>query len=179
MSLITSVGAPELPTSATDPAAVSAAVASPDSPITAAPVPVPATVPVTTVKAPNTTFAKYAALLFTALITIGSAAQILPAHHTQGDLVQFGIVAAGAIGAVFAGIVSKGPWPGILKTGIAIVAAVLTVLQPYLANGGQVQNISATNWIIFGVAVLNAVAVEFGIQIRTTANQKTEENLLK
>lgn len=166
------------PTSSADPAAIAAAVASTENTLTSAPV-IPATVPVTQVKAPNTTFAKYAALLFTALITIGSAAQILPAHHTQGDLVQFGIVTAGAIGAVFAGIVSKGPWPGILKTGIAIVAAILTVLQPFLANGAQVQNITPTQWIIFGVAVLNAVAIEFGIQIRTTANQKTEENLLK
>lgn len=153
-------------------------LSSTDAP-TRADVSIPATVPVTQVKAPNTTFAKYAALLFTALITIGSAAQILPDHHSQGDLVQFGIVAAGAIGAVFAGIITKGAWPGILKTGIAIVAAILTVLQPYLANGAQVQSITATQWIIFGVAVLNAVAIELGIQIRTTANQKTEENLLK
>ncbi|WP_243063176.1 hypothetical protein [Humibacter sp. RRB41] len=161
------------------PAAVEIAPTSAPDTAVSIPAVVTGDVAVQPAKPVNTTFAKYSALLFTALITIGSAAQILPAHHTQGDLVQFGILAAGAIGAVFAGIVSKGPWPGILKTGIAIIAAVLTILQPYLANGASITSISPTNWIVFGVAALNAVAVEFGIQIRTTADAKVAENLLK
>lgn len=165
-------------TSNQDPEAVSAAIASPESPITTALAPVPAVVPVTSVKAPNTTFARYAAVLFTAIITVGSAAQILPGHHSTQDLVQFGIILAGAIGTALSSV-TTGPWPGIFKTGFASLAAILTLLVPYLANGASLSSITATNWIVFGVAAANALATELGVDIRVKANQKTEENLLK
>lgn len=165
-------------TSNTDTEAVAAAVASPVSPITTAPAPVPASVPVTAVKAPNTTFARYATVLFTALITIGSASQILPEHHTTQDLVQFGIILAGAIGTVLSSV-TTGPWPGIFKTGFASLAAILTLLVPYLANGADLGSITTTNWIVFGVAAANAIATELGVDIRVNANSKVEENLLK
>ena len=176
MSLATS-GA-TAPTSNTDPAAVAAAIASPNNTLTKPPV-IPATVPVTAVKAPNATFARYATVLFTAIITIGSAAQILPAHHTAADLIQFGVVVAGAVGAIFSRVNLRGWWPGVFKTGAASLAAVGTLLVPYLAGGASFTSITPTNWIIFGVAAVQAVAVEMGVQIRTTANLKTEENLLK
>ena len=176
MSGFLATGAP-LPTSNTDSAAVAATVASPDNTLTTAPV-IASTVPVTTVKAPNTTFARYATVLFTALITIGSASQILPAHHTTQDLVQFGIILAGAIGTVLSSV-TTGPWPGIFKTGFASLAAILTLLVPYLANGASLSSITTTNWIVFGVAAANALATELGVDIRVKANAKTEENLLK
>lgn len=166
-----------LPTSSTDPVAAAAAVASPANTLTTAPV-IPATVPVTQVKAPNTTFARYAAILLPALLTVGSAAQILPAHHTTQDLVQFGILLAGAFGTALSSV-TTGPWPGIFKTGSAALAAVLTLLVPYLANGASFASITPTNWLVFGVAAANALATELGVDIRVVANQKTEENLLK
>lgn len=138
----------------------------------------PATVPVTSVKPVNATFARYATVLFTAILTIGSAAQILPGHHTTQDLVQFGIILAGAIGTALSSV-TTGPWPGIFKTGSASLAAVLTLLVPYLANGASFSSITATNWVVFGVAAANALATELGVDIRVKANQKTEENLLK
>lgn len=145
-----------------------------------APVTIPTTVPVTQVKAPNTVFAVWAAALYPALITLGTAAAVLPKHHTQLDLVQFAIVVAGVLGAVFAKVLpTVGWWPGILKTGILIVAAVLTLVPPLLAAHGDFAHIDATSWILFGVAAVNAAAHEIGIQQRTAANQKTEENLLK
>ena len=166
-----------LPTSSTDPVAVVAAVASPNNTLTAAPV-IPATVPVTQVKPPNTTFARYATILFPALITVLSAAQILPAHHTTQDLVQFGIILAGAVGTFLASV-STGKWPGLFKTGSASVAAILTLLVPYLADGASLSSITPTNWMVFGVAAANALATEVGVDLRVTANRKTEENLLK
>jgi hypothetical protein len=136
------------------------------------------TVTVVPTKPVNTTFARYAAVLFTALITIGSASQILPAHHTTQDLVQFGIILAGAIGTALSSV-TTGPWPGIFKTGFASLAAILTLLVPYLANGASFSSITTTNWIVFGVAAANALATELGVDIRVKANAKTDENLLK
>jgi hypothetical protein len=181
-SISDATGISELPTSNQDPAAVSAAIASPENALSQPPAPVAPTVPVTvsnlTVKAPNTTFARYATVLFTALITIGSASQILPEHHTTQDLVQFGIILVGAIGTALSSV-TTGPWPGIFKTGFASLAAILTLLVPYLANGVSLSSITTTNWIVFGVAAANALATELGVDIRMKANQKTEENLLK
>ena len=178
MSDISATIPPVAPTSNADPVAVAAAIQSPVSPITVAPASVPATVPVTSATAPNPTFARYATVLFTALIMIGSAAQILPAHHTTQDLVQFGIILAGAIGTVLSSV-TTGPWPGIFKTGFASLAAIGTILIPYLGNGASFSSFTATNWIVIGVAVLNAVATEIGVDIRVKANAKVEENLLR
>lgn len=168
---------PGLPTSSSDPSAASAAIAAPGNGITAAPV-TPATVPVTQVKAPNTTFARYAAILFPAILTVLTAGQVLPAHHTTQDLVQFGIILAGAAGTALTSV-TAGKWPGIFKTGSAAVAAILTLLVPYLADGAHLSSITPTNWAVFGVAAANALATELGVDLRVKANQKTEENLLK
>lgn len=138
----------------------------------------PKTVPVTQVKAPNPTFARYSTMLFTALATVGSAAEILPTHHTTQDLVQFGIILAGAIGTYLASV-TTGRWPGLFKTGSAALAAILTLLVPYLANGASLSSITPTNWIVFGVAAANALATEIGVDMRVKANAKTEENLLR
>lgn len=143
----------------------------------AAPV-IPAVVPVTAVKQPNTMFARYAAVLFTALITVGSAVQILPAHHDAQSLVQFGIILAGVIGTALSSVTS-GRWPGVFKTGSAAVAAILTLLVPYLADGASFSSFTYTTWITFGVAAASALATELGVNIRTVANAKVEENLLK
>lgn len=165
-------------TSNTDPVAVAAAIESPVSPISTALAPIPTTVPVVSVKAPNATFARYAAVLFTALITVGSATQILPAHHDAQSLVQFGIILAGVIGTALSSV-TAGRWPGIFKTGSASIAAILTLLVPYLANGESFSSFTYTTWITFGVAAASALATELGVNIRTVANAKVEENLLK
>jgi hypothetical protein len=171
-----------LPTSNQDPAAVAAAIADPSNTLTQPPAPVPPTVPVTvsnrTVTAPNTTLAIWASAILTFLITVGSAAVVLPEHHTQLDLLQFAVFAVPAFGALFARVITTGPWPGVVKTGINIVGAILALAVPLVQASGRIEDVSATQWLVFAVAGLNAVANELGIQYRTTTNKLVEQDLI-
>lgn len=85
--------------------------------------------------------------------------------HSIGTDIQFGALVASSLVTWFAPLV-KGIWPDVLKTGLAIVLAVVGALVPLLQNGGH---LTATQWIIVGLAGLNALAVHIGVAVRVSA----------
>lgn len=105
---------------------------------------------------------RYAAALLSILVTLVAAFAAIPADQFDATAaVQLGILAAGAVTTFFVPLVD-GKWKGLLKTGAAVAAALLTAVVPLLSGAG----LDATNLAVVVLAGLNALAVEVGVQIR-------------
>lgn len=114
----------------------------------------------------NSVFQHFAAALLPFFIlVIGASQTILKAPLNWNDLLVFALIVLGAIATYIVKLVN-GSWQGALKTGIAILTTVLTALLPFILPGGFDPKVNVPLII---VAVLNALATEFGVQIRTTA----------
>ena len=105
---------------------------------------------------------KYAAALLSIAIVILTAFVALPAEQvTPAAIVQLALLGIGAI-VTYLVPLATGRWTGILKTGAAIVAAILTAVLPFVLTG----HITSTQIVIVVLAALNALAVEVGVQLR-------------
>lgn len=109
---------------------------------------------------------QYLAGLLTLAITVLTAAVALPetAWAEAGVVWQFGGMVVGTIVVIFLPL-SKGAWAGALKIGGAIAAAIVSNVVAFLlteAEWGFYQ------WLLIGLAVLNVIAGELGIQARVT-----------
>ena len=124
------------------------------------------------VPVPVSPFQTYAAAIFSAvvliagglnslLVTFGGAA---PLHTKIAAAIVFGILTLGAVIAYGVKLLPARRWQGIVKTGVAIIAALASIAVPYFVNGTF--NV-ATDLPLVAVAVVNALATEFGVQIRT------------
>jgi hypothetical protein len=112
----------------------------------------------------NTVFQKYAAALLPFFILVVGASQtVLKAPIDWNATITFGIVVAGAVATFIVKLVPI-KWQGALKTGVAILTAILSALLPFVLPGGFDPSV---NWPIIIVAVLNALATELGVQVRT------------
>lgn len=108
---------------------------------------------------------KYAvALLQFALLLVTSLSVSLQGGFDTVEIVQFGVIAAGAATTFFVPLVS-GKWSGLLKTGLSLLAAVLTAVIPFVVQGF----ITADQVMLIVLAGLNALASEVGISIRKSA----------
>jgi hypothetical protein len=109
-------------------------------------------------------FQKYAAALLPFFVLVVGASQTVVKDPTNvvGD-VTFGILVLGAVLTFIVKLVPSVRWQGILKTGIAVVTTIASALLPFLLPGGFVPDVQVP---IVIVAVLNAIATEFGVQIR-------------
>lgn len=103
---------------------------------------------------------KYLAALLSVLIVAGTAFVALPDHATV-TAIQFGALVLSTIVTYFAPLV-PGPWSGALKTGLAVVLGVVGALVPLLGTG----TLTGTQWVIVGLAGLNALAVQIGVSVR-------------
>lgn len=113
----------------------------------------------------STVFQKYAAVLLPFLILVVGASQTILADPTNwSSNITFGIVVVGAVVTYLLRLVPL-KWQGALKTGAAIVTAVLSAVLPFVLPGGFVPDVNLP--VVF-VAVLNAIAVELGVQIRVS-----------
>lgn len=118
----------------------------------------------------STIFQKYAAALLPFFILVVGASQTV--LHFGADtpmdwnaIITFAIVVLGAVITFIVRLVDV-RWQGALKTGVAIVTTILSALLPFVLPGGFDPNVNVP---VIIVAVLNAIATEFGVQIRTTA----------
>lgn len=112
-------------------------------------------------------FTRYlASLLPAAIIIIGGLQAILDNPGNWTVIVQFALLVVGTGVAFVVKLVPDAHWQGRLKTGAQIVTVILTALAPFLLPGGFDPNVNAT---LIVVAVLNALATEFGVQVRKDA----------
>lgn len=106
---------------------------------------------------------KYVTGALTLAITLLTAFVAIPeSAWADGTTIwQFIALAVSSITAIILPL-SEGIWAGFLKTGSAIVLAVIGALIPLLANG----TLTTTQIILLVLAGLNALAIELGVKVR-------------
>lgn len=121
---------------------------------------------VTEVQVAESPLTRYAASLFPfAIAVIGGLQLVLDNPGNWVIVIQFAILIVGSFVAYLLKLVPA-RWAGAAKTGAQIGAAVLAALVPFILPGGFDPAVNATAVII---GVLNALATEFGVQIRRDA----------
>lgn len=132
-------------------------------------VPEPAPKPVTAAPlapfALSTIFQKYAAALLPFFIIVVGGLQPLFASDDIDwrAVTQFALLVLGAVVTFIVPLV-PGPWKGALKTGVQVLVVILTALIQFLIPSGFDP---AAGVQLIVVAVLQALAVELGVQIRS------------
>lgn len=122
--------------------------------------------PVAEIIVAESLFTRYlAALLPVAIIVIGGLQSVLDNPTNWAVILQFALLVIGTAVAYVVKVVPTG-WQGRLKTGAQIVTVILTALVPFILPGGFDPSVNAT---LIVVAVLNALATEFGVQVRNDA----------
>jgi len=105
---------------------------------------------------------KYAAALLSIAIVVLTAFVAIPQNDlTPTALAQLGILGLGSVVTYLVPLLDKA-WAGALKTGAAVIAAILAAVIPFLTTG----EITMAQIAIVILAGLNALAVEVGVQIR-------------
>lgn len=113
----------------------------------------------------STIFQRFAAALLPFFIlVIGASQTVLNGPIDWNAIIVFGILVLGAIVTYILPLVNK-KWQGALKTGVAIITVILSALLPFILPGGFDPSVNVP---VIIVAVLNAIATEFGVVIRTT-----------
>lgn len=100
-----------------------------------------------------TTLLNLALLALTALVTL---------HYDIASIGQFVVLILGGV-ATFVVPVADAKWAGKLKTGVAIVTALVAAVIPFLVQGA----ITPSQVFTVILAGVTAFAVELGVQIRT------------
>lgn len=112
----------------------------------------------------STIFQKYAAALLPFFILVVGGLQPVFASDDIDwrAVVQFALLVLGAVVTYIVPLL-PGPWKGALKTGVQILVVILVALLQFLIPSGF-DPAAGVQLII--VAVLQALAVELGVQIR-------------
>ena len=108
----------------------------------------------------------FAALLSIALVVVTAFVAIPADQITPTSVGQLAVLALGAV-VTFLVPLLQGPWAAGLKTGAAVLAAIITAVLPFLTQG----SIEPTQVAIVVLAALNALAVQVGVDIRTDASK--------
>lgn len=112
----------------------------------------------------STVFQKYAAALLPFFIlVIGASQTVLKLPIDWTAILTFAILVGGAVASFIVPLLTNAKWQGGIKTGIAIFTVVVSALLPFILPGGFKPGASLP---IVIVAILNALATEFGVQIR-------------
>lgn len=113
----------------------------------------------------STIFQRFAAALLPFFIlVIGASQTVLKDPIDWNAIIVFAVLVLGAIVTYILPLVDK-KWQGALKTGVAILTVILSALLPFVLPGGFDPSVNVP---VIIVAVLNAIATEFGVAIRTT-----------
>jgi hypothetical protein len=113
------------------------------------------------------TLKKYAPGIFSFLTVLFGAVQPLVSagasalNLTTG--LQLAVLVASSITTYLVPLLPSG-WQGAAKTGLEVVGVVAAAVIPFGLNG----HITQEQLLIVGVAVIKALATEFGVQIRTS-----------
>lgn len=107
---------------------------------------------------------RYLAGLLSLIVTLLTAFVAIPESQWADPVtvVQFVALAVSTITAVFLPLLT-GPWAGALKTGSAVILAVIGALVPLIAQGGH---LNVTQIALLVLAGLNALAIQLGVSIR-------------
>jgi hypothetical protein len=100
------------------------------------------------------------AILSTAIVILTAFVAIPQDAFTLGDpqVAAFVALAASTVISYLVPLV-PGKWPGALKTGVGILAALFAAVWPLLSG-------SSVDWTLVVLAGLNALAQEFGVKVR-------------
>lgn len=109
---------------------------------------------------------QFLAGILTLAITVLTAAVAIPedAWTTPSIVWQFGGMVVSTAAVIFLPL-AQGVWAGAIKIGSAIVAAVVANVVAVFVDGGAW---GVYQWLLLGLAVLNVVAGELGVQARVT-----------
>ena len=107
---------------------------------------------------------KYLAALLTLAITVLTAAVAIPeeAWHDAATIWQFAGLVVSTIVTIFLPL-SRGSWAAALKVIGSLVAAAVANVIAFLTSGGDW---GFTQWLLIGLAILNALAAEIGVNVR-------------
>lgn len=108
----------------------------------------------------------FAALLSIALVIVTAFVAIPADQITPTSVGQLAVLALGAI-VTFLVPLLQGPWAAGLKTGSAVLAAIILAALPFFTQG----YITPTQVGIVVLAALNALAVQVGVDIRKDAQK--------
>jgi hypothetical protein len=100
------------------------------------------------------------AILSTAIVILTAWVAIPKSAFTLGDpqIAAFVALAGSTVVSYLVPLV-PGKWPGALKTGVGILAAVFTAVWPLLAG-------ASIDWTLVVLAALNALGQEVGVNAR-------------
>jgi len=120
-------------------------------------------------------FQKYATAIFSlAVLVIGALQVAVATGITPTAIAQLVVLALGGVITYVVPLV-PGKWAGLLKTGIAILAAVIVLVIPYITAG----TITLDQILLVVVGAINAAATQLGVNIRkddTPARHVTVNN---
>lgn len=118
---------------------------------------------------------KYLAGFLTLAISLLTALVAIPAEAWVDPVVvwQFAALVVSSIAAVFLPLL-RGAWAAGLKTGSAVVLAAIGALIPLL--GGT---FGVIQWALLGLAALNALAIQLGVDARVDAVKEAIANPAK
>lgn len=105
-----------------------------------------------------------AALISIALVAFAFIKTALADDIDAAEVAQLVALVAGAFITYLVPLVS-GRWAGILKTGFSALAAAATAVAPFVLQG----YITAEQWTIVILAVLNVLGVQVGVAARASA----------
>jgi len=107
-------------------------------------------------------FQKYATAIFSlAVLVIGALQVAVATGITPTAIAQLIVLALGGVITYVVPLV-PGKWAGLLKTGIAILAAVIVLVIPYITAG----HITLDQILLVVVGAINAAATQLGVNIR-------------
>lgn len=108
--------------------------------------------------------------LLTLAITLLTAINAMPAAAWEdpASVLQFAALALSSALAIALKL-GKGRWPGVFKTGVAILLAVIGAAIPLLTQGWY---LTPAQIIVLVVAGLNALAIELGVQVRVASGKQ-------
>jgi len=116
-------------------------------------------------------FQKYATAIFSlAVLVIGALQVAVATGITPTAIAQLVVLTLGGVITYVVPLV-PGKWAGLLKTGIAILAAVIVLVIPYITAG----TITLDQILLVVVGAINAAATQLGVNIRKDDTQGRHE----
>lgn len=101
-----------------------------------------------------------AAFLTLAVVALTAWQAILPEGVSAQEAWQFGGLLVASIGSIGVPLL-EGKWAAGLKVSVAIAGAAFAAVVPFAVGG-----YTPEAWVVIGLAVLNAAAVQLGVSVR-------------
>lgn len=113
----------------------------------------------------NTTIVKKwaPALLSAAVVLFGGLQVLVSTGHGVVELLQFGTLLVTTVTTTVLPLIDA-RWQGALKTGLEVVGVLIVAVLPFAID----HTLSWANALLIAVAVMKALAAEFGVALRTS-----------